>query len=64
MTKWQLFSALVSGETVTIPRYNRSCAISGKILGIELESGGGHCFNVTIITAENIKTVIFVRTID
>lgn len=58
MTKWQLFSAMVSGLVVTVNGFR------GAIRGIAIEDGSGHCYNVTVYHPVNGTKTVFVRTID
>lgn len=65
MSKWQLFTALVTGQPTDLHSDQRLLLDRGWVLGIEREDGSGCCWNVTYRPDDGrAKRTLFLRTVD
>ena len=55
MNRFELFVAMVNRQSVTLN------GRTGLVLGIELEDGSGHCFNVKMLLPNGTRCTVFVR---
>jgi hypothetical protein len=55
MNRFELACAMFMRTTVTIN------GRTGLVLGIDLEDGSGHCFNVKMLLPNGVRCTVFVR---